>query len=269
MNSRRGWLCDGVSKNGKQYPGLYRAHQPYENYGSHCQICGKPREAMIPNTPSRRVVQQGVSLRNKAISSPKTILSANLQLILLLGIPTVSVILAIYVMLSPFWKQRIELAQDYENTNYGIKIKYPQNWKLQDKEDPAFTGDIAILVPPEAKEDDCQVSMTIAVDEFQGNSPSIEDYKNSVKEKINTLNPNTKIADESASAKLSNSSAYKLVYPRQDGQCNLQVMEIGTIKNNKAYYITYKASANVYDNFLKPVEEIINSIEIKEANKQN
>ena len=42
------WKCDGVPKDGKQYsnqnpPGK---HEPYENYGSDCVICGLPREAI-------------------------------------------------------------------------------------------------------------------------------------------------------------------------------------------------------------------------------
>lgn len=42
------WICDGVSKNGKQYPNQNPAgqHPPYENYSPDCAVCGLPREAM-------------------------------------------------------------------------------------------------------------------------------------------------------------------------------------------------------------------------------
>jgi phosphate transport system substrate-binding protein len=42
------WTCDGVPKNGKQYPNQNPPgrHEPYENYGGDCVICGLPREAM-------------------------------------------------------------------------------------------------------------------------------------------------------------------------------------------------------------------------------
>lgn len=266
MSSRTSWLCDGVSKNSKQYPGVYRPHKPYENYGSHCQICGKPREAMIPNHFVKRLLQPTV-LSGNAVNLPRRATSPKIwQLLLVLGIPTISVIFALYFMLNPILKSRIELSQSYESPNYGIKIKYPDKWEIQDKQDPTFTGDLAILLPPQKTTDDCQAALTIAVDNLAENPPSIEEYKNSIMQKITTLNPNTKIADQSASAMLSNSSAYKLAYTRQEHKCSLQVMEIGTIRHNQAYYITYKASQNMYNNFLKPVEAMINSFEIKEVN---
>ncbi|NJL10144.1 MAG: PstS family phosphate ABC transporter substrate-binding protein [Calothrix sp. SM1_7_51] len=41
-------MCDGVPKNGQQYPNQnpQGKHEPYENYGSDCVICGLPRAAM-------------------------------------------------------------------------------------------------------------------------------------------------------------------------------------------------------------------------------
>lgn len=265
MSSRKSWLCDGVSKNSKQYFGIYKPHKPYENYGLRCQICGNPREAMIPNQPIKRRFQIGGLFRKNRKLSRRATSSETWQLLLVLLIPTLSVIFALYFILTPVLKSRIELSQSYENLNYGIKVKYPQNWEIQDKQDPTVTGDLAILLPNQAK-DDCLVTLTVAVDNFTENPPSLEEYKNSVVRKITTLNPNTKITDESASAKLSNSDAYRLAYTRKDQKCSLQVMEIGTVRNNKAYYITYSASTNTYDKFSKPVEEIIKSFEIKEAN---
>ncbi|BBD68795.1 hypothetical protein NIES4072_38790 [Nostoc commune NIES-4072] len=42
------WKCDGEPKNGKTYPkqNPNGKHQPYENYGPSCVICGLPKEAM-------------------------------------------------------------------------------------------------------------------------------------------------------------------------------------------------------------------------------
>lgn len=268
MNSRKSWTCDGVSKNSKQYPGLYKPHKPYENYGAHCQICGKPREAMIANQPIVILPQPVEPLANNINVARRANPYEKMQLLLVLAIPIISVIVAIYVMLNTLGKPRTEVAQSYENIDYGIKMQYPQGWQIQDKQDATLTGDIAILFPSEkTKLENCQATITIAVDNFSEAPPSLQEYKNSVIQKITALNRNTNMTDESASVKLSNSNAYKLVYTRQDGTCSLQVMEIGTIRNNKAYYITYKASTNTYSNLLKPVEEMINNFEIKEVNK--
>ena len=64
----------------------------------------------------------------------------------------------------------------------------------------------------------------------------------------------------------SNKKAYKLVYNRRDGECSLKVMEIGTVKSGKAYFITYRAEEKQYSQLLPTVEKIINSFRIVEDN---
>ena len=39
------WTCDGIPKDGKEYPGLGGAHEPYENYSLDCERCGLPKES--------------------------------------------------------------------------------------------------------------------------------------------------------------------------------------------------------------------------------
>jgi ABC-type branched-subunit amino acid transport system substrate-binding protein len=55
MSSLKPWTCDGVPKNGKDYPNSSGSHEPYENYGSDCAVCGLPREAMEKGKPSTPV----------------------------------------------------------------------------------------------------------------------------------------------------------------------------------------------------------------------
>ncbi|HEY9644242.1 MAG TPA: ABC transporter substrate-binding protein [Coleofasciculaceae cyanobacterium] len=45
MSTSRSWTCEGKPKDGKDYPNAF-AHQPYENFGPDCAICGLPREAI-------------------------------------------------------------------------------------------------------------------------------------------------------------------------------------------------------------------------------
>jgi hypothetical protein len=42
----KSWNCDGIPKNGQQYPHQGGSHQPHENFGPDCAICGLPQEAM-------------------------------------------------------------------------------------------------------------------------------------------------------------------------------------------------------------------------------
>ncbi len=47
-----GWICDGIPKNGENYPELGGAHDPYENYSLDCDICGLPKGS---EQPSRKI----------------------------------------------------------------------------------------------------------------------------------------------------------------------------------------------------------------------
>ncbi len=47
------WTCDGVPKDGKQYPGV-SSHTPQTNTGPDCIICGLPREAMQPSHAGKK-----------------------------------------------------------------------------------------------------------------------------------------------------------------------------------------------------------------------
>ena len=45
------WTCDGIPQDGKEYPDLGGAHEPYENYSHDCDICGLPEESHKPRKP--------------------------------------------------------------------------------------------------------------------------------------------------------------------------------------------------------------------------
>jgi branched-chain amino acid transport system substrate-binding protein len=62
------WICDGTPKDGKDYPNCSGPHEPYENYGSDCAVCGLPKEATEgktvavspPTTDNSQLVKIGV-----------------------------------------------------------------------------------------------------------------------------------------------------------------------------------------------------------------
>lgn len=45
MSTSKSWSCDGKPKDGKDYPNAF-PHQPYENFGPDCAICGLPKESV-------------------------------------------------------------------------------------------------------------------------------------------------------------------------------------------------------------------------------
>ncbi|MDJ0799056.1 MAG: protein kinase [Calothrix sp. MO_167.B12] len=152
----------------------------------------------------------------------------------------------------------------YPNSTYGIQIKYPERgWGIQKQ---GLPGEVVKLFPTN-QTTSCPLDVFINVNDFpEGQIFSLDEYKNIALNKIKDNNPNTKITDNSNSrTTLSNFRAYKLIYNRQDEQCNLKVMEIGTVRGGKAYFITYTAEEKQYSQLLPTVKKMINSFRIVEG----
>jgi serine/threonine protein kinase len=154
----------------------------------------------------------------------------------------------------------------YENSDNAIKINHPQNW-IPKKPSDNFGGEIIQFIPNNQNQgNSCPLELTINVSDLP-QILSLNEYKNTVLQKIKNNNPNLQISDASQpSTILSGLGAYKLIYSRQEEQCKLQVMEIGTVKNGKGYYITYTAETKEYSKYLSVAEDMINSFQIVEKN---
>ncbi|NJR65994.1 MAG: hypothetical protein HC772_12810 [Leptolyngbyaceae cyanobacterium CRU_2_3] len=61
MSTSKSWTCEGKPKDGKDYPNAF-AHQPYENFGPDCAICGLPREAIEVSKGKRPAAAGGSDL---------------------------------------------------------------------------------------------------------------------------------------------------------------------------------------------------------------
>jgi eukaryotic-like serine/threonine-protein kinase len=151
----------------------------------------------------------------------------------------------------------------YENSDNTIKINHPENWIPKKPSD--FGGEIIQFIPKNPNQvNSCPLELTVNVSDLP-QILSLNEYKNTVLQKIKNNNPNSQVSDASQpSTILSGLGAYKLIYSRQEEQCQLQVMEIGTLKNGKAYYVTYAAEVKEYSKYLSVAEDMINSFQIVE-----
>ncbi|MBD2362735.1 protein kinase domain-containing protein [Anabaena sp. UHCC 0399] len=154
----------------------------------------------------------------------------------------------------------------YEGVNSGITIKYPsENWQLIKPPSGDFEDEVIRFVPKnQNQQNKCILEVVINTQELPKKLLSLDEFKNEALKQIQRNNPNQQFTDASQpSTTLSKFPAYKLNYTRQDGECKLQAMEIGTVRNGKAYFITYTAEEKEYNKYLDVVEEMINSFEIK------
>jgi eukaryotic-like serine/threonine-protein kinase len=138
----------------------------------------------------------------------------------------------------------------YENPTYGIQIQYPSDWGrldlsfLQDSADIDFypLSDISL-----AK------NLKIQVENLPFHNMTLEEYTNT------QINPTEENLLESNTTTLADIPGYKIVFTNIAG---LKTMQVWTIKDDKAYIITYVAKEEDYENDLQIVQKMIDSFEI-------
>jgi eukaryotic-like serine/threonine-protein kinase len=137
----------------------------------------------------------------------------------------------------------------YENPTYGIQIQYPSDWGrldlsfLQDSADIDFypLSDISL-----AK------NLKIQVENLPFHNMTLEEYTNT------QINPTEENLLESNTTTLADIPGYKIVFTNIAG---LKTMQVWTVKDDKAYIITYVAKED-YENDLQIVQKMIDSFEI-------
>jgi len=149
----------------------------------------------------------------------------------------------------------------YVNSTYGIKLQYPSSW---DKEENGTRQDtetnVVTFYPPATNSN---ASLDISIDDIsdekgialaQYASGGISDLKQSLK--------NFKLVGLTTNNVLSGLPAYKSIYTYADQNTIFKDMEIGAIKGDKAYILTYEAGMNEYEKYLPIIQELINSFQI-------
>jgi eukaryotic-like serine/threonine-protein kinase len=148
----------------------------------------------------------------------------------------------------------------YENPNYSIQIQYPLSWRVLPIGDP-FTGDIVkFWSPPTSSTKKITTEVNINVENLK-ESISLEGYTNISVNEITQFFTDA-IIHESYSTKLSNLPAHQVIYSGKEEGYNVKRMAVWTLKNNKAYIITYTAEESQYDKYLKTAQKMINSLKI-------
>jgi serine/threonine protein kinase len=153
------------------------------------------------------------------------------------------------------------IVQLFEDQEFGIEIRYPQNWQAEKKQyTPLTGGTIAKISPnkisPNSSSSNLDVGLFIRVVDIQ-NSQTLLDYNQAAIQEIKKSVIDVQILQQQ-SKRLDNREGYKIVYTGQDpinNNLRFKVMEVWTISNSKVYILTYRAEEKHYDSFLKDIEQ--------------
>jgi len=150
----------------------------------------------------------------------------------------------------------------YKNSQYGITIQHPKDWKAQ--EIGGIDGEVVKFVHQPS-----QANVVISVKPVPGDFKSLQEYtEKSVANIKNELLDEKKqvkkykIEEENGNALLAKREAFQVIYTGKDENNNsLKMREIWNLKDKKAYIITHEAAADKYDEFSKVVDQMVDSFE--------
>jgi hypothetical protein len=152
----------------------------------------------------------------------------------------------------------------YQDSELGIKVKYPKNWEVIKLANPS--GEIAKFVSPlEDNLDPFQESVRFTIESVEPTSTSLDQYSQETIRRISqeltadTLHPNGK------KTQLANQEAREVIYTLNKPKTNAQkkILQVWTIDQGKAYILTYETEENQYDKYEKIAREMIESFKIK------
>ncbi|MDP2211654.1 MAG: stalk domain-containing protein [Candidatus Aquicultor sp.] len=127
----------------------------------------------------------------------------------------------------------------------GYRISYPENWVLADGSFVGFTS-------PEGN------NANVGFEDLSADPKTLDEYTALSLATLKEVFPDIKIL-ESASTTLGGNTAYKVTYTATQLGSKMKIMQIWTIKNNKAYIVTYGAVEGLYSNYADTTKRMLDS----------
>ncbi len=174
-----------------------------------------------------------------------------------LGIATAATLIAFLFIFIP----RNNTLEDYNNTVYGIRIKYPANWEKTGTPD-RITGNVVKFISPKETETDSYLeNVNLIIQDLPENRTELEQFTNFYVDEIQQSDANTKILEQ-GQTQLRNQPAYQVISTLEEEGVKIQRLQVWMVKNNKAYIMTYTADVAKYSEYLPTAQTMINSLEI-------
>ncbi len=179
---------------------------------------------------------------------------------LLLALPFAIATVIIFIGIN---KNSYKKFANYVNHDYQFSLKYPQNWSQRQLDDP-ITGEVVVFNSPlETDTDLFREKVYIAVEYLPTSSTSLEQYTQTVFERIYQTKGSDIEVYEDYKTSIDKFPAHRVIYSRQEGELLLRQMETFTIRNNQVYVAIYTAERAKFSKFYNNVEKIIDSWEIQ------
>ena len=156
----------------------------------------------------------------------------------------------------------------YENNAHGIKILYPAGWQKTEQlsANRFWVNFMSPFNSNNASAFPATVSVSVEVLNQNISNDATTQYVTGVLASVKRSLPDFQIIESSPKSSISGNSAYKIVYTflSQDPavQAHFQSMNIWTVKDKKAYSVSYTELKPLYATYLPTVQKMIDSLEI-------
>jgi serine/threonine-protein kinase len=144
----------------------------------------------------------------------------------------------------------------YSNEEYGFGFNPPGGWRLQEQN----TGVIVIYAsPPEDALDNFAENINVLIENLTEPISSYEYSMSSLQQLQNITNFNLTSFENITFAGIQSN---KIVYTGAQAIFNLTWMQVLTIKNSRAFIITFTAEQDKYSDYIVAINDVIDSFVI-------
>ncbi|WP_181256612.1 serine/threonine-protein kinase [Merismopedia glauca] len=152
----------------------------------------------------------------------------------------------------------------YQNTACGLEIDYPETWGREEIFN-RLTGEIVKFVAISNTSVSYPPQIVISATDLSANPVSLTEYVNNYKTNLKQEVGNFQIVTERDTT-LANTSGYRIDFSSVDDEQNLRTIEFVTLKDFKAYTLTFIAPADRYNDLVKIVEKMVQTFDIQPQN---
>jgi len=145
----------------------------------------------------------------------------------------------------------------YENSDQGFKIDYPEAWSQQKRDDFISSG-VIFISPLENDADTFEEEVSISIEEISADMSLAEYTDESIAEIKKLSDPGVGAAQRIT---LGKDEARQVVFYGLENGHPVRRMQAWSIKNNRAYVITYTAAPDTYDSYLPVIKKMMKSFQ--------
>lgn len=147
----------------------------------------------------------------------------------------------------------------FESREYGFAVPYPSAWTAEEA-DPNDLGIVAGFLPPGEDLIDPDNYVTVQIEDLPGGT-NLPEYTEAVLANLRSSYDDFEVLAE-GEMKISEEPAYVIAYGATVEGTAYQVLLAYTIKEDRAYIITYYALAERYSQFEDDAKRMINSFSL-------